>query len=267
MIQANGDVSLPKFSKLAVNENNHAVLLYSFKMMESRVGNFLGYYFEALSCAVSSEVNFKAIDLQATGDLQSFLVELPLQIRSMNSSIKINNVDNVNKNVMKYCKCFQFCYMSEDSAWKLQLELISKSFSNAMNNYIKKKYFKNNLEIIINNVSLSNINTVEIYKEDISNENAMKVKFHPLIPDITIQIRCSDIINLQSLYGFLNFYTYTSIIPLTAKNIYITSDSSFRGNEEESKICSKILHSLFDFLNKEYTNAVIIVKRGGLLLL
>ena len=54
-----------RFTTVTVDNNNSSqvpILTYRMAMPASRIGNFLGFYFEALACADVIGVHFKAVD-------------------------------------------------------------------------------------------------------------------------------------------------------------------------------------------------------------
>ena len=52
-------VTLPRYSKICM-ERFTPVLNYKMSMPTNRIGNFLGFYFEAFACADLVNINFKA---------------------------------------------------------------------------------------------------------------------------------------------------------------------------------------------------------------
>eukprot|EP01038_Epipyxis_sp_PR26KG_P004669 gene4669-6560_t len=229
-------------------ENAHLVTLqFKFEMLENRVGNFLAFYFEGLSCAATSGAAFQVTFLrQINGQVGYFVHQLILSLPSKSNAKTLEIIK-------EKCQCAKFCYSYFESTWYLQTELIRKSFNQGLDKFIAHEYGEGS--------SLLNLSLPRNGRDEKNSNNALSNGVYPLIPDVTIQYRCSDIITVQSGYGFLNFHVYTKIIPLNAKFIYIVSDSPSRANE--GAICKDLLDNFFNFLTLNFPSALIHVKRGG----
>ena len=89
----------------------------------------------------------------------------------------------------------------------------------------------------------------------------------PFTPDVAIHYRCGD--NTNSLYGFLAFRSFLSIIPKDnssaskPRTIYILSEpSSRKTTANQVKACDAILTSLHKYLVMHFPASIIMLFRG-----
>jgi hypothetical protein len=121
-------------------------------------------------------------------------------------------------------------------------------------------------------VNMSSVPSVLTAPSDGSGDGsaAVAARRFPLVPDVALHLRCSDIITNKRLgqdkihthYGFLNFREYAARIPSTARTVYVLSDPPDRG--DDGKLCEGILTAFVRFLRERVDeNTPILVKRGG----
>lgn len=217
---------------------NDPFLHHKLLLREYSLGNCLGHYLEAYSCAMVANIGFN--------------LEIVPHERLSNCTLKIISMlptnphpttivsDYQESKLQQICSCHKYCWETSNSAWFHALDTIHQ---------ILKRAF----------------NTIPFYRcTDHKVENATR-------PDIqtwnkkygvTIQYRCSDILSLkEKKYGFVNFHVYSFLIPSNTKEVMILSDHPNRSHE--GAICGSIIDALGAFLQVEFPLASIQVQRGG----
>jgi len=264
-----------RFSSISYGSvDSRPTLNYQMALPSSRIGNFLGFYFEALSCASIVGMHFKAnndgqliahferfVNSQIKEDrIQTFVSALPHSVEisspSLNQSFYLDRMKT-------YCQCDAFCYQYYSGAWRHKVDMIGSVFTNALANVLWKTY-EIPMETILlfgseslRGVKLEKSKNVEIITQGTESATSLR-----LIPDTTLHVRCSDIMVIpDQAYGFLPFEVYKSLIPPATKLLYILSDSHHRANE--GAICKVILTSLMEYLTPLFPSTSIVLIRGG----
>lgn len=88
-------------------------LLFELEMDRNRVGNMLGFYFEALSCAVISGATFRSKHYSKSKDdfWKAFITHLPNHV---SSNITASGTI-VSQNIQKYCRCKRYCWQKNQT--------------------------------------------------------------------------------------------------------------------------------------------------------
>jgi hypothetical protein len=91
----------------------------------------------------------------------------------------------------------------------------------------------------------------------------------PFVPEVSILFRCVDMLQHgeASPYGFLPFKVYKEIIPPSAKEIYVLTESLMysqdSANVPNQKACVAITEALLTYLSNHYMNATVGLRRGS----
>ena len=93
--------------------------------------------------------------------------------------------------------------------------------------------------------------------------------FLPIVPDAAVHYRCGDTVP-SNIYGFLPFFAVRDLIPADAKHIYVMTDPPHRvhiladGRAPRFSLhCRPIMVALFEYLQRAFPHAVVLVKSGG----
>jgi len=106
--------------------------------------------------------------------------------------------------------------------------------------------------------------------------NSTVTSHYPLIPDVAVHVRCTDIIYYtpdRDDYGFMHWSEYRKHIPLRAKIIYILSEPLRYGGSrhDQPERCKILMDSLTNYLQTHFPHATVNLIRGaamtGLLIL
>ena len=236
------------------------VLVYPFCITTNELGNRLGNYFTEIACAEASGLHFvavhKAWDLigSFTGNYSSQRVEDKQKLAFLNALPDIIVHPNplpkgeAHNKIKSECKCTRYCWGEASAPWVNRTSSIKNYLRIALKAY---------------NDSIAPNEQTHI-SPDVDVTNAKPGTFLPIIPDVSIQYRCGDNIAFSYHYGILPFTAFPSRIPPNSKYIYVLSDHPSRAiHSPYSGRCQTILQSLFEYLQKNFPNATIVVKRGG----
>ena len=93
--------------------------------------------------------------------------------------------------------------------------------------------------------------------------------FLPIVPDVAVHYRCGDTVP-SNIYGFLPFPAVRDLIPPDAKHIYVMTDPPHRvhiladGRAPRFSLhCRPIMVAMFEYLQRAFPHAVVLVKSGG----
>lgn len=230
------------------NELNGLPLLVTSPCLGTdSLGNMLGSYFEAISCAEQVGMHYATVAKiyePITNDKPStFLSNLPSYIEH-NNPIEINN-DVANK-LKLICTCPGSCHERPFSAWTRGINNIKKLLTFALDKEIESN--NNAINTIVSPADLSNV------------EAGTKL---PLIPDASIHYRCGD--NFVGHYGFVPFQAFSDKIPKDVKTIYVLAEKRSRKTltkQHLAKTCDSIFNGLYIYLIKSFPSAKILIRRG-----
>jgi hypothetical protein len=124
------------------------------------------------------------------------------------------------------------------------------------NNHNSDENINNNNNNISDNNNINNNNNIN-YNYNLNIKQQL-----PLVPDVIIPFRCTDILaasHLSQKYGFVSFSVYASLISNNTKSIYVTTEG---GGPSHERHCKFIVYELVVYLSKLAPNATIAVTRG-----
>jgi hypothetical protein len=161
-----------KFTAVSRDNSVVPILNYRMAMPAHRIGNFLGFYFEALACADMVGMNFKANDdgqLIAHHNqfvrgpvrddrLHAFVSALPHDRNPLTIGIgelflnlirfsefiqylllAVNESTYVHR-MKQHCQCEAFCYTYHTGAWQHRIALLGNVFTNAMASVLSQSH-------------------------------------------------------------------------------------------------------------------------------
>ena len=255
-------------------DQNNTILFYQMSFNPNRnLGNTLGHYFQAISCAKYANIDFigncnnnqfiKPYDCNTLSNTCGEITNTDDEAFINKFPIYINSSKNNNYSIYLIKKClnggvygnfwgqwsplFPWETYDPQAGWYANREEISRIFIDAINNYVSVK-FEN-----IYNATIT-INTFDII-QPIQNNNLS------FIPDVLIIFRCNDILSHNShKYGLLNFNIYTTIIPDNTTRIYINTELKSYGHNYN--YCNSILYELVKYLSNNYPSTIVAIRRG-----
>jgi hypothetical protein len=227
--------------------NGLPILVTSPCLGTDSLGNMLGSYFEAISCAEQVGMHYAAVAKiyePLTHDKPStFLANLPSYIEHKNP---IDISSDVGNKLKLICTCPGSCHERPFSAWIKGINNIKNILS-----YALEKELENNINAI---------DTV-VASDDLSNvEAGTKL---PVIPDASIHYRCGD--NFGGHYGFVPFQTFSEKIPKDVNTIYVLAEKRSRKTltkQHLARKCDAIFNRLYIYLTKSFPSAKILIRRG-----
>ena len=222
------------------------ILVNSPCLGSDSMGNYLGSYFESISCSYLSGLHYVAVakvyEPLSKHASSAFISHLPDFVKH-NSTVAPSKA---RKSIMTNCRCDCSCHEHPGAAWTKSLHIIRPMFFEA-------------LLFHLNDPSTPRETTVN--GTDISSEAVGSVL--PLIPDAAVHYRCGD--NFVGDYGFLPFRAIKDKIPLSSRTIYVLAETRNRKTVEKQHLSSKcdaILYSLWKHLCHHFPKAKVVVKRG-----
>ena len=222
------------------------ILVNSPCLGSDSMGNYLGSYFEIISCSYLSGLHYvavaKAYEPLSKHMPSAFISHLPDFLKH-NSTV---TPEKAREAIKMNCRCDNSCHEIPGAAWTKSLHIIRPMFVEA-------------LLFHLNDPSTPTRTIVN--QTDISSEKVGRVL--PLIPDAAIHYRCGD--NFVGDYGFLPFRAIKDKIPLSSGTIYVLAEMRNRKTVERPHLASKcdaILHSLWKYLCHHFPKATVVVKRG-----
>jgi hypothetical protein len=256
---------------------------------EAAFGNAVGFVWEAIGCAKAANADFhwhwppRELTTQVP-EVERFLRSWPTYLENPENEVEGGMVTLLH--VKQHCPCFYYCWEYTHAAWLKARWFTSKLWHQKMSEYVADAVER------FSGVSIPGTDTaateikysgqmatflpVEYFDRALSSSavpgsgTASPVRL-PLIPDVALHLRCSDIITTTNIgdlakihthYGFLNFHHYASYIPPHARLVYVLSDPINRGSD--GAMCGSILAAFVRFLREVVpTHMSIMVKRGG----
>lgn len=216
-----------------------------------RIGNFLGTYFDTISCAQNSGAHFVGYS-NFNGKHwyvphQKFWEGFPDIIEHKYPS---KDVATAIEKVKTNCQCTAFCWQ-ENHPWTKQIPLIQSLIRKAIYIYLSVKD-KNGMLLEFKGLPLDS--SKDIFKVSVTT-------ILPIGPDVAVHFRCSD--NLYGGMGLMSFGTIINRIPINAETIYVFSEYGSRLRDRPlEKAAPIILQALFEDLTTRFPKATVVIKRG-----
>lgn len=281
--QVTNDFINKKFQSYFPNKDE-PILVCIVGVNSLRFGNFFGYYLEELASSIEIGAHFIGIWRRSLPTKEAPWYNELLMI-------------HYHKNISTFTEASKRIHMAGDCPWSkarsksLQLRFqIERILKPVLNKYLQMNYQSdyNNMNttfLFIKDINESNIflkklriplphsikeiyNFTETYSEQLllkpSKEDVEDLKLF-LIPDVTIQLRCNDVVGFtcssatKPEYGFLNFHIYLKLIPKDAKTIYIVTN----GQINYFDVCRSITKALVVFLSMALPDSIILVIIGN----
>eukprot|EP01041_Mallomonas_annulata_P009678 gene9678-20123_t len=282
-----------KWEKVTSSFKAGPVFVYSPCMSAYNLGNSLGNYLNELACAISANVyiivatkiwDYPFMPFEFKGNGRSHTKESSKQHRTTGIGPHTQQLDkhlltffeilpnvygptltihpkakneslSASQALETFCSCERYCWTDAKAPWIQNADMIGELMNMALDAHLAA------------NESQIEKGTIIHHGEDADLSSAPPDTFLPIVPDVAIQYRCGDTVP-SVIYGFLPFPTIASLIPEDSKYIYVLTDHPSRahllgGEKPFAHKCPGILSSLFIYLQKRFTNATVIVKRGG----
>jgi hypothetical protein len=233
-------------------------------------GNSIGTYLNEMACAMLVGAHFIAVPGGTKEDVthhhssanhalhrarqEAFLHAFP----SVLVNPRPRPPADVEKRVQAKCKCTRYCWDDPNAPWTYELPLIKEIVRNASDAYLY-----HDEELLLNGTVIDSARDFFMLPNS-SSYNSVLDQFFPLIPDVTIQYRCSDNLgfNYGALgYGLLPFRAITKRIKSSDKYIYVLAEPAERSHP--NPFCGNILVGLMEFVHDHFPETTVIVKRGG----
>lgn len=218
----------------------------------SRIGNFLGNYFDAISCAAATGMHFIGIK-NFQGKHFNFphymffeaFPDIIVHPNPVKDTVTARNL------LFQKCSCTRYCWNQHDP-WRQQIPLISSIIERGVYLHLASKD-KHGIPLDQRGLSLDPSKDVFSVPVD---------TFLPIGPDVAIHYRCSD--NLFAGMGLMSFGTIIHRIPPDSKTIYIFTEYGNRLKDTPLAAKQKdILRGLFEDICRVFPSATVVVKRGG----
>lgn len=258
---------ITEFVKKTWNTDNLPVIVMKFCLELHSLGNHLGRYLDALSCASLSGLHFITIkrtvidslslhhkvshsafvDKRSKHDNIPFFASLPSIFPADNATMS-KTFDEGLIRQEKECKCRSWCWGAGDAAWRRRIPLIAMILRDAFYTHIKSFLTYSAGAVVethtfsdegLSKLSMNHSTVFDpscdliLRSSDKAPTNETGTLSLPLFPDVAIHYRISD--NFKT--GLLPYASVSSRIPPTAKYVYIFSESPRR-----SKVYSNINH-------------------------
>lgn len=222
------------------------------------LGNQLGAYFENLMCSYFSGLHFiSAVPVWEPGEndrMVPLLSKLPYFVEH---PFPQKEQSIAKQKLLEICKCPGSCHERQFGLWTRGIFLIKPILAQAVK-YQYQSFLENPQHKIEN---FTTIVSTDLF-------NGPKDKPLPLIPDVAIHYRCGD--NFVGHYGFLPFRAIREILKEKYQNneiqtIFILADAKDRKTKHKRHLvqkCDSIFNALFDYMNKHFPKANIVIRRG-----
>lgn len=271
--------------------NHQAFIAVLIEFEDYMIGNFLGSYLELITCTESNKLPIVFVFPQHYRDLtiytennkltsiEYFIQQLPVirlhrrhhaslhdssyidykqqqQQQHHNTTRLIYDTELVYNDLIKSCSCKEYCWEHSNSKWYLHVKLVKNILSSSF-----EKYFDRN-----NNTNFKQMMNIAFTTKTViatMGDGYLRNHRYPVVPDVLIHFRCSDIVRATSAtgYGFLNFNVYLELIPRGTRLVYILSDPVHRGTD--GAICGQLIEALIEFLSVRFPSAEVLAERGG----
>lgn len=248
------------------SNSSDPILIFILPLIESRFGNFFGWYFEILSCARVTGAHFIAVFI-GESKLRPILEKLPQVI--FNEAIESFKV--VKSRISHHCSLNNDPWRTSKGAWLQNFPMISQlltpilleefqsnhqfqAFVDMMNLMVPfSSYFETTTKWkSINSLMGTSIN---------NNSSTTSISSVPFIGNVSIHIRCGDVFALEcsktkmTFYGFNHFSVYKALIPQDSQYIHILTQPCHE-NINICEGCEILITSLVLFLSSQFPKAV-----------
>lgn len=256
-------------------------------------GNYLGYYLNDLACSDISGMHFLSVHADITFQYHQSSLDLAAKLsspehtaRPSNSLLFFQHLPDVIPHphplsdslqlVARHCQCEKYCWEDPKAPWLQRIELIAQVIRHAIDGYAEHTHAME-MGTLLNTYDIKPAANVSTTKRTSNRKRRKGWKYDygwlPLVPNVTIQYRCGDNLNLGKGYGLLPFSTYTkeSILKkgelqeADVEYIYVLTEEPARSRIYTpcKACCTTILHKLFHFLSNQFPSAYVVIKRGG----
>jgi hypothetical protein len=244
---------------------NSAVLLGSPCFGSDSLGNSLSDYFEGRLCARELGMTYVAAPKMHPANHNdfanhTFFRSLPTMVDPENGNVVRGIRGELEAAVRKTC-CLQWCHQWIDSLIHKNMLIAGSIFRKAIDAYWYERQLTGVTELSVANFPNKSGSKFGWRGKIIDIVPDMNLAL-PIIPDVAIHYRCGD--NTVKNYGFLPFSAMKSVINSTDRSIYIMSEHSGRNADDKRKRrCRLILEALVEYLMNHFSNATVVLLRGG----
>lgn len=257
------------------------VLVYPSCMNVIYFGNHIGTYLNEVSCANRTGAHFVSVPTLPAGDSEghhqdpfahnstlhhmrqkAFIDALPTIIVH---DKPLSPVD-VNKKVRKLCNCQRYCWDNPHAPWVKNVPQIRDILHKASDAYLH-----HDTQLMSRGTVLDPGRDQILLPQDPADAHYVKQEPEhtapsqlPLIPDVTVQYRCSDNLgyNYGAMgYGILPFRAITARISDSDRYIYILAEAAERTHP--NPFCGVIVQSLMKYIHRRFPLTTVVLKRGG----
>lgn len=219
------------------------------------LGNYLGNYFESMSCAHKLGVAFMAVakiyEPRTRDSGNAFLDSLPHLVAPVAQQQPRSGAFN-NLQLKKACPCGSLCHQRSDALW-----------------------LKEGASLVVRPVLLAALERARAASTTVNRGDLSTVPQNSVLPfaaEVTIHYRCGD--NFVDPYGFLPFKALERAVlevvppPSQPKSIYVLSEARGRKTSSPAKQhlaakCDAVLRALYDFLSSRFPASTVLLRRGG----
>jgi hypothetical protein len=246
---------------LYTGNNSDVIMVAHNDLYESFFGNRLGRYLEAVACCDLLGLHYVNI---GSKENTSFVKAIPF---AFVHKLPARNISYAKEAVKTFCPMMTSWPWAIDGAWVSRVAALGQIVAHAIDAthpHVEKQSMRRK--------SFSAIRTgpnLTLFDEELpvtADENSLPAL--PFIPDVALVFRCIDILtfSVPSHYGFVNFDVYSNLVPSTAKNIYVLSESLHylqkSENNSKAEICINISLSLVEHLAERFPAATVALRRG-----
>eukprot|EP00607_Mallomonas_marina_P003289 CAMPEP_0182426964 /NCGR_PEP_ID=MMETSP1167-20130531/13485_1 /TAXON_ID=2988 /ORGANISM="Mallomonas Sp, Strain CCMP3275" /LENGTH=379 /DNA_ID=CAMNT_0024608755 /DNA_START=250 /DNA_END=1386 /DNA_ORIENTATION=+ len=230
----------------------HQILVNSPCLGSDSLGNNLGMYFEAISCANATGAHLITVSKiwEPKQDHQPsvFLNALPSIFQHPNP---VTDRSTLLQRLSEVCKCpSKSCHDDPNGVWLQNIPQIVSLFKTALSSHLDSLSEDQRVTVVHPGDMASVPNGVLL----------------PFIPDAVIHYRCGD--NFIGKYGFLPFAAFLEYIPSSVRTIYVLADArgrktSTRDKQHFTLKCDAVFNKLYEYLTHHFTSATVVIRRGG----
>jgi hypothetical protein len=204
------------------------------------LGNALSEYIETRICALANGLHY--IDVSVKYE-HPFFEGFP----SIVASAQTKDPTEVSKSIEKVCSCPSICHEWGYGLMHKHMHIAKSIFREAIDKYWSQVSSERS-QLVVNHANTHVINK--------------HTDILPFIPDVSIHYRCGD--NLVTHYGFLPFRVFRKYIPTSTQSIYVMAEYPKRNVKMNSDSrCDAIFDAMGRYLASLYSNAAIVIIRGG----
>lgn len=223
------------------------ILVHSPCLGDDSLGNALGNYFEAISCADLAGMDFMAVakiwEPKTFDAGNAFLDRLPVVRESRAPS----SPEVAMARLRVSCACPGSCHERPYAAWVQNAGNLRSILSDALDNFLR--------------LSGALSSKLVVGPSDLS--SAAPGTALATIPDAAIHYRCGD--NFIGHYGFVPFSAFKDRVPADAKTIYVLAERRSRktaGKEHLAGKCDAIFGAMLAYLKEHFPAASVVIRRG-----